>query len=222
MSEHDQPGAGNGDEFRGAPPAMRPFPHLELPPNPSIEDLAKAHATMAIDLYHRIPELNTAVERIEAAALVASGAAHEAKRIAVSAAQVVGKMVKRLENRISALDTTERTVREQLTKVPDVAEHAASEEARSVAEESHRHIITEVDLKLAARQLDSERARRLAAEEQVHRAEKREQRTEDDKSKKRWAVWKIVIALVLSHAVAVAGGSCHTQTAPPAPPPASP
>ncbi len=126
---------------------------IQLGPNASWEELARAYGTLAAGYFEKIPQITSAVERIEAAVLVADGAAHRALAV-----------VRVLEMRVGGAEATA------------AAAHGLADEAHKSSSDLEKYLAqaaaeTGRILDRRARdpndRLDSERARAIA--EQVVR-----------------------------------------------------
>ncbi len=132
---------------------------LQLGPNASWEELARAYGTLAAGLYEKLPRIDDAVVRIEAAVMVADSAAHRA----LAAVRVIELRVGGVEIKADeAHDAAHRS------------SHDLEEYLAAAAAETGR--ILDRRAKDPNDRLDSERARKIA--EQVVEDAKKAARTE--------------------------------------------
>jgi hypothetical protein len=125
-------------------------PPIQLGPNASWEELARAYGTLAAGLYEKIPQINAAVERIEAAVIVADSAAHRALAVVRVLELRVGGVEDKAAEAHERADEAHRSSHElerylaqaaaetgrildRRTKDPN--DHLDSERARAIAEQ---------------------------------------------------------------------------------------
>lgn len=185
-------------------------PTLQLGPNASWEEMARAYATIAAGLYEKLPRIDEAVVRIEAAVLVADGAAHSA----LSALRILERRVGGVElkadeasDRAHEAHRSSHDLERYLAQAAaetgrildrrraDPNDHLDSDRARAIAEQVVRD----------ARQAASTEAKVEAYDEIQKNKKKRQERL--------WGIaWKVLGAVATAGGVAASAvlwGQCQ-------------
>lgn len=183
---------------------------LQIGPHASWEEMARAYATIAAGLYKSVPKIDEAVLRIEAAVLVASGAAHDALRA-----------VRILEMRVGGAESAAEAAHDKASEAFK-SSHDLERYMMQAAAETGR--ILDRRAKDPNDRLDSDRAREIA-ERVVKDAQaaalteakiEAYDRLQADKTKRRerlWGIaWKVAGAVATAAALgagAILWGQCQ-------------